>query len=163
MTPEWQLSKWDYKMPQKHFFISLFFFFFRAGWLSRVFTSWWHLWASPTRRVTRVCPQDNFAFVYWTLVFVFVTLCICICDTYEPRPLEEWHVSFICPHLYLCIELIFVYLCLREDLNRKEKKTFSFGPCPKEGGGVYPCPDFLAPFFYQVIVLRIAFFTQTSQ
>ena len=26
------------------------------------------------------------------------------------------------------------------------------------GGGAYPCPDFLAPFFYQVIVLKISFF-----
>ena len=149
MTPDWQLSKGDYKMPQKHFFISLFFFFFRAGWLSRVFTSWWHLWASPTTGgVTCVCPQDNFAFVYWTLVFVFVTLGICICDTYEPRPLEEWHVSFICPHLYLCIELIFVYLCLREDLNRK--KTFSFGHCPNEGGGSIHARIFW-PFFKKCI------------
>ena len=33
---------------------------------------------------------------------------------------------------------------LRDDINRK--KTFSFGPCPNKGeGGVYPCPDFLAP------------------
>ena len=29
---------------------------------------------------------------------------------------------------------------LREDIN-----TFSFGHRPNEGGGVYPCPDFLAP------------------
>ena len=43
---------------------------------------------------------------------------------------------------------------IREDINRK--KTFSFGHCPNEGG-VYPCPDFW-PFFYQVIVLKIAFF-----
>ena len=28
------------------------------------------------------------------------------------------------------------------------KKRFSFGHCPNKGGeGVYPCPDFLAPFF----------------
>ena len=36
------------------------------------------------------------------------------------------------------------------DVLRKtsiEKKTFSFGHCPNEGRGVYPCPDFLAPFF----------------
>ena len=38
------------------------------------------------------------------------------------------------------------------------KKTFSFGHCPNKGGGVYPCPDFLAPFVYQVLVLKIAFF-----
>ena len=25
-------------------------------------------------------------------------------------------------------------------------------------GGVYPCPDFLAPFFYQVTVLKMAIF-----
>ena len=49
---------------------------------------------------------------------------------------------------------------IREDL---QKKKFSFGHCPNKGGGVYPCPNFLAPFFYQVIVLKIAFFTQTSQ
>ena len=35
-------------------------------------------------------------------------------------------------------------LCIREDIN--EKKTFSFGHCPNEGGGVYPCPNFLALF-----------------
>ena len=33
---------------------------------------------------------------------------------------------------------------LREGLN--EKKTFSFGHCPNKGGGVYPCPNFLALF-----------------
>ena len=27
-----------------------------------------------------------------------------------------------------------------------EKKTFSFGHCPNDGGGVYPCPNFLALF-----------------
>ena len=26
------------------------------------------------------------------------------------------------------------------------KKTFSFGHCPNDGGGVYPCPNFLALF-----------------
>ena len=44
-----------------------------------------------------------------------------------------------------------------------QKKMFSFGHCPNKGGGDLPMPDFLAPFFYQVIVLKIAFFTQTSQ
>ena len=48
-----------------------------------------------------------------------------------------------------------IYL-VREGVNGK--KTFSFGHCPNKGGGVYPCPNFLAPFFYQVIVLKIAFF-----
>ena len=34
---------------------------------------------------------------------------------------------------------------LREGLN--EKKTFSFGHCPNDGGGrVYRCPNFLALF-----------------
>ena len=33
---------------------------------------------------------------------------------------------------------------LREEI--KEKKTFSFGHCPNGGGGVYPCPNFLALF-----------------
>ena len=33
---------------------------------------------------------------------------------------------------------------LREDINWK--KTFSFGHCPNDGGGVYPCPNFLALF-----------------
>ena len=42
--------------------------------------------------------------------------------------------------------------------RHQQKKTFSFGRCPNKGGGVYPCPEFLAPFFYQVIVLKIAFF-----
>ena len=35
-------------------------------------------------------------------------------------------------------------LLLREDINRK--KTFSFGHCPNEGGGVYPCPNFWPSF-----------------
>ena len=39
---------------------------------------------------------------------------------------------------------IHVHCWLREDINRK--KTFSFGHCPNEGGGVYPCPNFLALF-----------------
>ena len=34
-------------------------------------------------------------------------------------------------------------LLLREDINRK--KTFSFGHCPNEGGGL-PLPDFFGPF-----------------
>ena len=44
-----------------------------------------------------------------------------------------------------------------------EKKRFLSGIAGIRGGGVYPRPNFLAPFFYQVIVLKIAFFTQTSQ
>ena len=35
-------------------------------------------------------------------------------------------------------------MIIREDINRKN--TFSFGHCPNEGGGVYPCPNFLALF-----------------
>ena len=35
-------------------------------------------------------------------------------------------------------------LNIREEINRK--KTFSFGHCPNEGWGVYPCLNFLAPF-----------------
>ena len=34
-------------------------------------------------------------------------------------------------------------VCLREDIKRKY--MFSFGHCPKRGGG-YPCPNFLALF-----------------
>ena len=33
---------------------------------------------------------------------------------------------------------------LREGVNGK--KMFSFGHCPNDGGGVYPCPNFLALF-----------------
>ena len=33
---------------------------------------------------------------------------------------------------------------IREGVNWK--KTFSFGHCPNDGGGVYPCPNFLALF-----------------
>ena len=33
---------------------------------------------------------------------------------------------------------------IREDIN--EKQSFSFRHCPNEGGGVYPCPKFLALF-----------------
>ena len=51
-------------------------------------------------------------------------------------------------------------LWIREHLPKK--KCFLSG-IARIGGGAYPCPNFLAPFFYQVIVLRIAFFTQTSQ
>ena len=39
-----------------------------------------------------------------------------------------------------------------------EKKRFLSGIARIRGGGVYSCPDFLAPFFYQVTVLKIAFF-----
>ena len=38
------------------------------------------------------------------------------------------------------------------------KKRFLSGIARIRGEGVYPCPDFLAPFFYQVLVLKIAFF-----
>ena len=37
-----------------------------------------------------------------------------------------------------------------------EKKRF-FGHCPNEGGGL-PMPGFLAPFFYQLVVLKMAIF-----
>ena len=39
---------------------------------------------------------------------------------------------------------ISVIVGVREDII--EKSTFSFGHCPKRGGGVYPCPNFLALF-----------------
>ena len=35
---------------------------------------------------------------------------------------------------------------VREDIN--EKKTFSFGHCPNEGG--LPMPEFFGPFFQEV-------------
>ena len=35
-------------------------------------------------------------------------------------------------------------LSIREGVNGK--KTFSFGHCPNNGGGVYTCPNFLALF-----------------
>ena len=38
-----------------------------------------------------------------------------------------------------------------------EKKRFLSG-IARMRGGVYPCPDFLAPFFYQVTVLKMAIF-----
>ena len=37
---------------------------------------------------------------------------------------------------------------IREDIN--EKKMFCFGHCPNEGGGVYPCLNFL-PFFKKCV------------
>ena len=37
-------------------------------------------------------------------------------------------------------------LTLREEI--KTIKTFQFGHCPNLGGGVYPCPNFFATFFY---------------
>ena len=45
---------------------------------------------------------------------------------------------------------------IREDIRRK--KRFLSGIARMRGGGVYPCPDFLAPFFYQVTVLKMAIF-----
>ena len=44
---------------------------------------------------------------------------------------------------------------LREDIN--EKKRFLSG-IARMRGGVYLCPDFLAPFFCQVTVLKMAIF-----
>ena len=35
---------------------------------------------------------------------------------------------------------------VREDIN--EKKTFSFGHCPDEGGGGSPMPGFFGPLFF---------------
>ena len=49
-----------------------------------------------------------------------------------------------------------VTICLREDINRK--KRFLSAIARMGGGGVYPCPDFLAPFFCQVTVLKMAIF-----
>ena len=46
---------------------------------------------------------------------------------------------------------------LREGLN--EKKTFSFGHCPNEGGGVYPCPIFFDPFWS---IKRVYFFKNAN-
>ena len=40
---------------------------------------------------------------------------------------------------------------------REEKKRFLSG-IARMRGGVYPCPDFLAPFFCQVTVLKMAIF-----
>ena len=37
------------------------------------------------------------------------------------------------------------------------KKRFQSG-IARIRGGVYSCPDFLAPFFFQVLVLKVAFF-----
>ena len=34
---------------------------------------------------------------------------------------------------------------LREDII--EKNTFSFGHCPKRGGGGFPMPKFFGPFY----------------
>ena len=45
---------------------------------------------------------------------------------------------------------------LREDI--KAKKTFQFGHCPKVGGGVYPCPNFLDTFFDRLIVPKKVIF-----
>ena len=42
--------------------------------------------------------------------------------------------------------------------RHQQEKTFSGGHCPNKGGGVYPCPDFWAPFFCQVTVLKMAIF-----
>ena len=39
-----------------------------------------------------------------------------------------------------------------------EKKRFLLGIARMRGGGVYPCPDLLAPFFCQVTVLKMAIF-----
>ena len=47
------------------------------------------------------------------------------------------------------------YQCVREDINGK--KSFLSG-IARMRGGVYPCPDYLAPFFYQVTVLKMAIF-----
>ena len=38
------------------------------------------------------------------------------------------------------------YLKAKEKGKTSMKKTFSFGHGPNEGGGVYPCPNFLALF-----------------
>ena len=52
---------------------------------------------------------------------------------------------------------------LREDIN--EKKTFSFGHCPNEGGGDLPMPEFLALFqevhFWSI--KRVYFFKNVEQ
>ena len=45
--------------------------------------------------------------------------------------------------------------CLREDINRK--KRFLSGIAGIRGGGLH-MPGFFGPFFYQVLVLKIAFF-----
>ena len=50
----------------------------------------------------------------------------------------------------------------REGLN--EKKTFSFGHCPNEGGGAYPCPNFLALFqeVHFLSINRVYFFKNAN-
>ena len=46
--------------------------------------------------------------------------------------------------------------------RHQQEKTFSVRHCPNKGGGL-PMPGFFGPFFYHVVILEIAFFTQTSQ
>ena len=51
---------------------------------------------------------------------------------------------------------------LREGVNGK--KMFSFGHCPNDGGGVYPCPIFLALFLRSAfLVNKKSLFLQKCQ
>ena len=52
---------------------------------------------------------------------------------------------------------------LREGVNGK--KMFSFGHCPNDGGGVYPCPNFLALFLevHFWSIKRVYFFKNASE
>ena len=59
-------------------------------------------------------------------------------------PTRQSKVSSFSLHFMTCI----IVHCIREDID--EKKTFSFGHCPNEGGGIYPCPNFW-PFFKKCI------------
>ena len=44
------------------------------------------------------------------------------------------------------------------------KKPFSFGHCPNNGGGVYPCPNFLALFLevHFWSIKRVSFFKNAN-
>ena len=53
-------------------------------------------------------------------------------------------------------------LCIREDIN--EKKTFSFGHCPNNGGGGLTMPEFFGPLSISAfLVNKKSLFLQKCQ
>ena len=82
---------------------------------------------------------------------------------------DTWHISTLLWsfgfHELLWPQILTAKLIssLREGLNWK--KAFSFGHCPNDGGGVYPCPNFLALFqevhFWSI--KRVYFFKNANE
>ena len=91
------------------------------------------LWVS-----VRVYRIQSWANNIWQLSQVYAVLYCCGLQFASPDFLLDRMTSHILNKSSSMLLSIQAISSLREDIKRK--KMFSFGHCPNEGGGVYPCP-----------------------